>query len=203
MKKKYKIFFLCSVLLGWNYLLRGQNNVPQSVSISKAIAKTQNSNNDYVNYTENKGQWYNKVLYQGDFEGGRIFLEKDAFTYVFTPPGWAERLHPGPNTSRQDLRYCVMTFQAVRMQFLNSMPAAIEGGEQRSYYSNYFLGNDKSKWASRTRSFGEVNYNNLYPGVSVKVFSDMRNVRYDFILDPHANISQINEVYRPKQALAG
>lgn len=202
MKKKYKIVFLFLVFLTGNQLLRAQKNLPQSVKVGKAIAETENATDAYINYTENKGQWYNKVLYQGDFQGGRIFLEKDAFTYVFTPSGWEERLHPGPNTKREDLRYCVMTFQAVRMQFLNTMPAAIEGGEQRSYYSNYFLGNDKSKWASRARSFGEVNYNNLYPGISVKVFSDMRNVRYDFTVDPHTSASQIKMKFAGQNSLS-
>ena len=83
--------------------------------------------NAYINYIENKGQWYNKVLFQGDFNGGRIFLEKNAFTYVFYPPGGFERMHPHPNANPADFVSCTMTFQAVRMEFLNSSLHQLKG----------------------------------------------------------------------------
>lgn len=191
MKNKYKIFFLFIILLTGNYFCMGQKNVPPSIAVNKAIAQTIDNTNAYVNYTENKGQWRSKVLFQGDFNGGRIFLEKNAFTYLFYPPDASERMHPGPGINKKDLRSCTMTFHAVRMEFLNSMPAAIEGGDSKPFYSNYFIGSDRTKWASAAKAFGSVNYNNIYPGVSVKVFSDLSNVRYDFLIEPHTNISQI------------
>ena len=47
-----------------------------------------------------------------------------------------------------------------------------------------------------------MNYNNIYPGVSVKVFSDMSNVRYDFTVDPHTSLSQIKLRYQGQNSLS-
>ncbi len=191
MIKKYKILFLLPALWAGNYFALGQKLLPSNVTVKNSIAQTVVNTFSYINYIENKGQWYNGLLYKADFNGGQIFLEKNAFTYLFFPPGGIERLHPHPNANPQDFVSCSMTFQAIRMDFVNSMPAAIEGGDKKEFYNNYYLGNDKKRWVSGAKAFGAVNYNNIYPGVSVKVFSDFSNVRYDFILEPHAKLSQI------------
>src|SRR5258705_5886360 len=40
----------------------------------------------HLSFTENKGQWESNILFQADFRGGRLFLEKNDFTYVFYHP---------------------------------------------------------------------------------------------------------------------
>jgi gliding motility-associated-like protein len=191
MIKKYKIFFLFLTLIAGSVISVAQKTISSNVAINNAMANTIAVANSYVDYIENKGQWNDKTLYQADFNGGRIFLEKNALTYVFYPPGGLERLHPHANSNPADFTRCSMTFQAVRMLFVGSMPASIEGGDKKSFYSNYFLGKDPKHWASGVGAFGNVHYNDIYPGISVKVFSDMNNVRYDFLVDPNANISLI------------
>jgi len=195
MSNKYKIIPLIGFLFLGNCFGIAQTQVlhptPTHIAVNNSIAQTLATTNSYINYVENKGQWYNKVLYQGDFNGGRIFLEKNALTYLFFPPGGLERLHPNPNGNPQDFVSCSMTFQAVRMEFENSLPASVEGGDRKEFYNNYFLGNDRSKWASGVPVFGEVNYNSIYPGISIKVFSDLNNVRYDFLIEPHADITKL------------
>ena len=193
MNKKYKILFFFIFLLAGKFIVRAQTaqTIPKPVAINNAIEKTTDNYSANVSYIENKGQWINKVLYQGDFNGGRIFLEKNALTYVFFPPGGFERLHPNANSNPQDFISCTMTFQAVRMEFINSDANTISGEEKKLFYCNYFLGNDSHKWASGTGVFGSVMYNNLYPGISAKVFSDMSNVRYDFLIDPNADLSKL------------
>ena len=202
MKKKYKIVFLLIAFLSGHFIGLSQTKRAAVETVNNAIAKTMATNTANVSYMENKGQWFNKVLYQGDFFGGRVFLEKNALTYVFLPPGGIERLHPHPGANKADFKKCTMTFQAVRMEFLGCNPASIEPADKRSYYCNYFIGNDASKWASNVGAFGSVYYNNLYPGVSVKVFSDQSNVRYDFILDPHTNVSEIKLQYEGQNGLS-
>lgn len=145
----------------------------------------------YLNYIENKGQWNNKVLYQSDFRGGRLFLENNAFTYVFYPAEGFERFHPHQGANPADMVSCTMTFQAVRMEFENSDNPIIEPAEKKNYYYNYFLGNDSRKWQSGVHAYGRVYYNQLYPGITAKVYSNSDNVRYDFIIAAGANPSDI------------
>ena len=147
-------------------------------------------NPSYVNYIKNKGQWDNTVLYQGGFKGGSVFLEKNAFTYVFYPKEGIDQLHHHRNATGADA--LTLTFHTVRMQFLGSLPN-VKTEEQNiaSFYHNYYKGNDPSKWASNVPLASTVLYTNLYNGISVKTFSSNNNVRYDFLVAPGADISQI------------
>ncbi len=156
----------------------------------------------YLNYIENKGQWYDKVLYQSDFRGGRIFLEKNGLSYVFYPPGGFERFHPHPGPiDTADFIHCTLNFQAIKMQFVNSGNATIVPAEQKSFYNNYYLGNDPKHWASRCNAYGKIYYQNLYPGISAKVFGNRNDVRYDFVISPNTDPSQIKLKFEGQNSL--
>jgi gliding motility-associated-like protein len=147
----------------------------------------------YINYIKNKGQWDARSLYQADFKGGRVFLEPNAFTYVFYPKDGFEPLHPHENGKQVNpTGTYTLTFHAVRMQFLGSSSnVTTEESDKTSFYHNYYLGKDKTKWASNVPLSQTIMYRNLYNGISVKTFSEKNNVRYDFIVDPGADASQI------------
>src|SRR5690349_9533751 len=61
--------------------------------------------NSHLLFTENKGQWESNILFQTDFRGGRLFLEKNDFMYVFYHPDDFAYLHPrdGKVTSQMRL----------------------------------------------------------------------------------------------------
>ena len=154
----------------------------------------------YLNYIKNNGQWNSKVLYQADFKGGRLFLERNGFTYLFYPQDGLTQLHPhqktnqGMQTSRGSKLGDGMTlnFHAVRMEFIGS--AANPNTEQvnkKTFYHNYYIGADSKKWASNVPISEGVIYNNLYNGISLKTFSTNNNVRYDFTVNPSADASLI------------
>jgi gliding motility-associated-like protein len=192
MKQKYILLLtFFGILAGYN-LVKGQVHVQKKAELIKASASWLPSDTDfcYLNYTENKGQWDSRVLYQSDFHGGRIFLEKNAFTYVFYPPDGFEHFHPHEGGTAADLN-TMLTFQAIRMEFANSSNATVEPQTKREFYNNYFIGNDPAKWASQVRAFGKVYYHELYKGITAKVFSNNTDVRYDFIISPSADPSQI------------
>lgn len=58
-------------------------------------------------------------------------------------------------------------------------------------YSNYFIGNDSSKWKTGVKSYGTVHYKNMYPGVDVRYYSDEGFLKYDLILEPGARADKI------------
>ena len=72
----------------------------------------------------------------------------------------------------------------------------IKGKEASKDYENYFLGNDKTKWASYVRRYPVVHYENIYSKIDLKVYSQGFNFKYDFILKPHANIKDIQLIYK-------
>ncbi|MEO8760320.1 MAG: hypothetical protein ABI388_04215, partial [Bacteroidia bacterium] len=172
-KKKYIIFLFSVFLLA---KLQAKDDTPS-----------------YINYIQNKGQWNTKVLYQGDFKGGRVFLEKNAFTYLFYPQDGLTQLHPHHKTSQaNNSQPITLNFHAVRMEFLGSSSnTTTQQAAKKPFYHNYYLGNDAKKWTSNVPLSEQVLYTNLYQGISLKTFSNNNDVRYDFTVNPLADASLI------------
>jgi len=139
----------------------------------------------YVLFTQNKGQWNNKVLFEGKFKGGKVFLEKQGLSYVFFPKDGLESMHHhGSKTP--------VTYHAVKMNFMNcNLGSVIQESDSNAFYENYFIGKDPSKWASRVKSFKQIVFKNLYQGIDVKYSSEKNNFRFDFIVKPSADLNQI------------
>jgi gliding motility-associated-like protein len=81
---------------------------------------------------------------------------------------------------------------AYEVTFLNASPnPEIVPDKAAETYSNYFLGNDSSKWKSNVKSYQLVNYKSLYRGIDMQVYSESGVLKYDLIVQPGADPSQI------------
>ena len=69
--------------------------------------------------------------------------------------------------------------------------AAPEGARLLSGHTNYFIGQDRSRWISNVPLFSEVDYNDLYPGVSLSFYGNDRELEHDFQVAAGADPSQI------------
>ncbi len=79
-------------------------------------------------------------------------------------------------------------------EFPNSKPAEVlrlrfEGGNRKAKLegldkvegrSNYFTGNDYSKWRTNISNFGKVRMREVYPGIDLVYYGDQRKFEYDF-----------------------
>ncbi len=161
------------------------------------FARAENDAPSYLNYIKNKGQWNPKVLYQADFRGGRLFMERNAVTYLFYPQDGLTRLHPHHKTNQatqvgRSSDGVTLDFHAVRMEFVGSTAnPSTEQVNKKLFYHNYYLGKDPKTWASKVPVSEGVNYDNLYNNISLKAFSSGNNFRYDFIINPLADASVI------------
>ncbi|MES2761398.1 MAG: PKD domain-containing protein [Bacteroidota bacterium] len=140
----------------------------------------------YVLFAQNKGQWNDKVLFEGKFKGGKVFLERQGFSYIFYPKDGLESLHHKHDEVGS------FTYHSVKMDFenCNSNPQ-IQQSDSNSFFENYFIGNDPSKWASRVKSYKQIKYHDLYKGIDLKLFSDKNNFRFDFVIKPGADVNQL------------
>ncbi|MEP6711844.1 MAG: PKD domain-containing protein, partial [Ferruginibacter sp.] len=70
-------------------------------------------------------------------------------------------------------------------------------------YNNYFIGNDKSKWAGDCKIFQAVTYADVYPGIDVHYYSDAAGrLKYDFIVRPGGNPGAIAMRYDGVSSIA-
>ncbi|AEW03520.1 hypothetical protein A4D02_19485 [Niastella koreensis] len=64
-----------------------------------------------------------------------------------------------------------------------------------STYSNYFIGNDRSKWATNVKIYGAVLYKNVYPNIDVRYYSENGQLKYDLIVNPGGDVNNIQMRY--------
>jgi hypothetical protein len=76
----------------------------------------------------------------------------------------------------------------LRMKLLgaNRNPA-ISGTDALPGKSNYFVGNDPSKWRTDVPNYAKVQYRGVYPGIDLVYYGNQRLLEYDFLVAPGAD----------------
>jgi Beta-propeller repeat/Domain of unknown function DUF11 len=69
--------------------------------------------------------------------------------------------------------------------------AHLSGASPLPGKSNYFIGNDPSKWHHDIPQFARVEYTSVYPGVDLVYYGDQGQLEYDFRVAPAADPNQI------------
>lgn len=69
-------------------------------------------------------------------------------------------------------------------------------------YANYFIGNDKGKWADHVRTYGSLLYKDIYPGVDVRYYSENGYIKYDLLIQPYAQVDRIALQYDGVESLS-
>lgn len=156
-------------------------------------------------FKENKGQWPEKVLFGAEFLNTKFYINKNSFNYCITSSDDIERAHDfsrhrgnNESTSSENKTIKVHNYEVL---FENAnLSEVIRKDEQKEYF-NYFIGSDRSKWKSNVKAYGSLLCNNIYKGISLKVYSSASDIKYDFILKPKADPCQIKLTYRNVSSL--
>ena len=161
-----------------------------------------------MEFVENKGQWNSAVQYKGDFKTGAFFLENKGFTVVMNKPSDVQRLsafmhghdHPleagtGQKTGVLTDTIVVQSF-AYKVKFLGAAANPLRKPDKAlPTYNNYFLGSDASKWANDCKVFQAVTFENIYPNIDIRYYSDGGVLKYDFVVKPGGNPNYIAMQY--------
>jgi hypothetical protein len=81
----------------------------------------------------------------------------------------------------------------IKLNFVGgNKDAEIMGENQAVTVSNYFTGQDKSKWLTDIPNFTEVWQKGIYNGIDAKFYGiENKQLEYDFIVSPNADANQI------------
>lgn len=156
-----------------------------------------------MEFVENKGQWDNKVNFKGDFSTGAFYLENKGFTVdlhnvddlkLLTQQMHGGFDHDGNLASKQPLPGKItLRSHAYKVNFLGASNniQAVPDKEMPSY-NNYFIGNDKTKWAGNCKIYQAITYKNVYPNIDVRYYSSGgTQLKYDIIVRPGGNPNAI------------
>ncbi|MFH1050516.1 MAG: SBBP repeat-containing protein [bacterium] len=172
-------------------------------------------------FIENKGQWAKEVRFLACLNGMNAWITYDGIVYDFykTADGRQQTADRNnyelPSTNYEYLRetdfgkngspftvHGSRKGHVVKMSFVGSKLSESSelsesygqqfiGLNKSETYYNYFIGNDKSKWASFVPLYEEVSVKNILPGINTKYYFESNKLRYDFIIEPGTDFTEI------------
>ena len=154
-----------------------------------------------IEFIENKGQWNSEVKFMSLAGSGAFYLQSNGFTVAQHNPDDVEAFKAKRHGEiseaqlKQGLGSKVRS-HAYTVNFLNAQNPQIIPDKAIPTVNNYFIGNDKSKWATDCRIYKGITYKDVYPGIDVRYYSDAgSNLKYDFIIHPGADVNKIAMKY--------
>jgi hypothetical protein len=154
------------------------NTIAQQREISKAL-------NQPV-FIENKGQWDDEVLFLARQGGLNIWITKFGLTYDYF------KIAPKKTGDKRKQHEVNGERSVVVVKYENSREVH-KGVQQKiaSGYHNYFVGQDKRRWAKQVKLSESVLIPEIYPGIDVRYYFENSNLRYDFIVHPGSSVNDI------------
>ena len=151
----------------------------------------------------NLGQWDDRIEFKIELLNGDFFIEKDGFTFALSDVkekmmhSHGHEGHEGHDHGAEGYRY-----HTIKSKFQNS---AWAGNyfvlDSSSFYRNYFLGSDPSKWQSRLHSYSLMEMQDVYDGISILLDGKNGGFKYSYIVQPGSDVSQIQLTYEGADAI--
>jgi len=135
-------------------------------------------------FEPNQGQTDPRVKFLARGAGYGLFLTADEAVLQLQQPVIGSPRH-APSSQRASSSVIRM-----RLDGANSS-ARVSGASPLPGKSNYFIGNDPSKWRHDIPQFARVEYQAVYPGVDLVYYGDQGQLEYDFRVAPAADPNQI------------
>jgi hypothetical protein len=121
---------------------------------------------DSGHFTENLGQWEDHMRFLAQTPFGYAALSEDGVSYYVVQE---EKGH------------------VINLTFQNAETNHPSGWGDVGFDSNYFYGNDSTKWVTEARSYKEVHYKDVWPGIDILYYFKSGNLKYDIIMSEHSN----------------
>ena len=141
-------------------------------------------------FEANQGQTDAQVKYMARGKGYSAFLTADETVFAMQSP----RANAGITGKGAVLpaqkadRATKVEAAAIRMRLVGANEnAPITAENELPGHSNYFIGNDRSKWHAGVKEYARVSYNQVYPGVNLAFHGQQKQLEFDFIVAPGAD----------------
>lgn len=151
-----------------------------------------------ISFIENKNQWPENVKYKLDLNNGAIFFENDKITYNFFKESDVRHSHAHHNDCKGHTNENKsINWHAYQINILNkNSNSTIISENPYSDKINYYLYNDKSKWASNVNKFNKIKYSDLYNNIDLIYYEKNGNLKYDFVVKANSDYKQIKLEYK-------
>lgn len=145
-----------------------------------------------LSFEPNRGQTDKRVQYISHGAGYSLFLApSDAVLSLQSPVG-----RRGKGTEP------LVKAAALEMVTLGGNKLApVSGLNPAASHSNYFIGNDHTKWHADVPNFAQVKYSGIYPGIDLTYYGNQSQLEYDFVVSPGADPRAIKLQFKGMEGL--
>ena len=141
-------------------------------------------------FEANQGQTDQQVKFLSRGRGYALFLTGTEAVLALNQPQRTQRTR-GESFMPSSAPSAPSAVQ-LRLRLLGANPGPeVRGLEELPGKSNYFIGNDPSRWRTNVPTYGKVEYRDVYPGVNLVYYGSGRQLEHDFVVAPGADPSQI------------
>ena len=140
-------------------------------------------------FEENLGQTDAQVKYMARGNGYTVFLTaRDAVMALHSCSHPAKKSAASSHTNQTGADRTA----AIRLHLVGGNPhSSISASSQLPGHSNYFIGNDRSRWHAGVPQYARVSYRGAYPGVNMAYYGVQKQLEFDFIVAPGASPNPI------------
>ena len=150
-----------------------------------------------MTFEANRGQTHSDVNFLARGGGYTLFLTGDQALFSLRQAVEVEVSSPARDRETPEVRY-----ESLAMALVGSNPHPQVNGENlQPGISNYFLGSDPAKWVTDVPHYGQVRYQDVYPGIDLLYYGNQQQLQYDFILAPGADPGLIRLDFAPAEQL--
>jgi len=149
-------------------------------------------------FIANAEQWDKRVLFKAEGDGTIFWFLKDGYLseIISAYPENKEvtKYFKKLNNNAEDEVF--LKTQVINWILVNSSPnVQILGLDTLTHYSNYFLGNEPTKWKTNIPHFRKILYKEVYQGIDLQFSIINNSLKYEFIIKPYADPSRIRIKY--------
>jgi gliding motility-associated-like protein len=150
-----------------------------------------------IKLIENKGQWDPQVICKANIPGGDLFITQSGIVYALVDEvALHNKTHNNNHSASVKGHNYKMVFSGA-----HAKPNIVKINPSSETY-NYFIGNDKNKWASNCLAFEKIVLHNIYDGIDAEIVAQSDYIKLNFIVSAGANPNLIKLTYTGADALA-
>jgi len=139
-----------------------------------------------LSFEANQGQTDESVRFVSRGRGYTLFLTGTEAVLALNQPQRTQRTRRDPAlpSSAPSASSAVQ----LRLRLLGANPKPeVRGLDELPGKSNYFIGNDPSKWRTNIPTYAKVEYRDVYPGINLVHYGNGGQLEHDFVVSPGAD----------------
>ncbi len=188
---------------------KNSSSTPKKSQVSSKVAQPNQAalmklNQNYgkipLYFEPNEGQLDPQVKFLSRGSGYSLFITPAEAVYVLKRGDPNHSLNkfkgfdPKLRTPRSSLQTNPSEVLRLKLEGGNRL-AEFEGVDKAEGKSNYFIGNDPTKWHTNIPNYTKVKMKDVYPGIDMVYYGAQRKLEYDFEVKPGADPSVIGLSY--------